>query len=212
VIADDHPFYRDRLAISLRRRGLEVIAEVPDGRTAVELAETAAPDVILMDLRMPLLSGVDATRQLNEVAPQRQIVAISASALEDEIADAVLWGANAFVSKDRPVDELIAAVDAVAAGRILISPGTAQVLRRRVHGSDGPGLSLVGAPLVRRELDLLDRLAHGREISEIATATGSTSDVVALDVSALLTKLRIEQRIQGAFRDAGGGDEGLPSV
>src|SRR5918992_1830726 len=78
VIADDHPFYRDRLAIALRRSGLEVIGEVPDGLTAVDVAETASPDIILMDLRMPLPSGIAATRRLPEGAPPRRIVANSA--------------------------------------------------------------------------------------------------------------------------------------
>jgi DNA-binding NarL/FixJ family response regulator len=204
VIADDHPFYRGRLAISLRRRGFEVIGEVPDGEAAVELAEADAPDVILMDLRMPLLSGLEATRRLTEVAPQRGIVAISASALEDEIADAILWGADAHVPKDRPLEELVAAIDLVANGGIALSPGTAKVVRRRVRGEDGPGTSLTGAPLVRRELELLDRLAEGRSTVEIASATGATPETVAEDIAALLMKLRIEQRIQAAFDDAEG--------
>jgi DNA-binding NarL/FixJ family response regulator len=202
MIADDHPFYRDRLAISLRRRGMEVIGEVPNGLTAIDLAETASPDVVLMDLRMPLLSGLAATRRLAEVAPQRRIVVISASALADEIADAILWGADAYIAKDRPVDDLIAAIDAVTAGKVLLPPGIAQVIRRRVRGGGESGFSLVGAPLVRRELDLLDRLAEGATIAEIAAATPAPEDAIAEEVAAMIMKLRIEQRIQAAFRDA----------
>lgn len=203
AIADDHPVYRGRLAAFLRDRGLRVVGEAGNGRAAIEMSETAGPDVILMDLRMPLLSGFEATRRLAAVAPRRHILAISASALEDEIADAILWGASGHFPKDRSLVELIWAIEAIAAGRTVLSPGTAQVLLRRVQGGDDPKRSLAGAPLVRRELDLLAALARGDTASQIAAALLVSCEALNQDIGAVLMKLRIEQRIQEALRNEG---------
>jgi DNA-binding NarL/FixJ family response regulator len=206
VIADDHPFYRGRLAISLREHGVEVVEEVGNGQAAIEAAAATEPDVILMDLRMPLLSGVDATRRLTELSPRLRILAISATALEDEIADAMLWGANGYVSKDRSLPDLISAIGMIAAGRPILTAGTAQVLCRRIQGAAEDAPSLVGAPLVRRELKLLDLLASGRTVSQISAETSVPVHALEEDISALLLKLRIEQRIQFALRDTDNSD------
>lgn len=201
AIADDHPAYRGRLAAFLRDCGLEVVGEAGNGRAAIEMSETAGPDVILMDLRMPLLSGFEATRRLAVVAPSRRILAISAAALEDEIADAILWGASGHFSKDRPPVELIWAIEATAAGRPVLSPGTAQVLLRRIQDGDH-GRSLAGASLVRRELDLLASLARGDTASQIAAEMPLSLDALNRDIEEMLMKLRIEERIQDALRNS----------
>jgi DNA-binding NarL/FixJ family response regulator len=208
VIADDHPFYRGRLAISLRRLGVEVVDEAGNGRAAIEAAAKTEPDVILMDLRMPLLSGVDATRRLTELSPRLRILAISATALEDEIADAILWGANGYVSKDRSLPDLVDAIQAIAAGRPILTAGTAQVLCRRIKGPVEDSPSLIGAPLVRRELELLELLAAGKTVSQISAETSAAVEALEGDIEAILLKLRIEQRIQIALRDAGTPERG----
>ena len=117
---------------------------------------------------MPLLSGVDATRRLTELSPHLRILAISATALEDEIADAILWGADGYVSKDRSLPDLVDAIETIAAGRPILTAGTAQVLCRRIKGPVEESPSLIGAPLVRRELELLELLAAGKTVSQIA--------------------------------------------
>lgn len=208
AIADDHPAYRDRLAIFLRDRGLEVVGEVGNGQAAVQLSETADPDVILMDLRMPVLSGFDAIRRLTRAGPRRRILAISAAALEDEIADAILFGANGHVSKDRPLVELLWALRATAEGRPLLAPGTAQVLMRRIRGDADPERSLTDASMVRRELDLLACLAQSYTVPQIGVALSATPDEVTGDIEMMLMKLRVEQRIQetpGEGFEADGG-------
>lgn len=201
AIADDHPAYRGRLAIFLRDRGLEVVGEVGNGQAAIEMSETVEPDVILMDLRMPLLSGFEAIRQLAELTPRRRVLAISAAALEDEIADAILWGAQGHVSKDRPMLELVWALKAAATGRPLLGPGTAQVLLRRVLDNADPDRSLVGAAVVRRELDLLACLVQSYTIPQIAIALSASPDEIDDDIKVMLVKLRAEQRISDALHD-----------
>jgi DNA-binding NarL/FixJ family response regulator len=201
AVADDHPAYRGRLAAFLSDRGLCVVGEVANGQAAIDLSARAKPDVILMDLRMPLVSGVEAIRQLTEDAPSSRILAISAAALEDEIADAILWGASGHFAKDRPLAELIWAIEATAAGLPLLPPGIAQVLLRRVQGGD-PERSLVGAPLLRRELNLLACLAHGTITSPLAAALPVSVEALNRDIGTLLAKLRVEQQIQEALVDA----------
>lgn len=196
AIADDHANYRDRLAIFLRERDLEVVGEVGNGEAAIELCERAAPDVIVIDLRMPLLSGFEAIRRLGRVVPRHRIVAIGAVALADEIADAILLGANGHVSKDRPLPELIWMLRAVAAGKLLIGPGTAQVLLRRLRGEADPERSLADASVSRRELDLLACLAQSYTPAQIAIALSATSEEVVEDAEVLLMKLRLERRIK----------------
>jgi DNA-binding NarL/FixJ family response regulator len=204
AIADDHPAYRGRLAIFLRDRGLDVVGEVGNGQAAIELSETVEPDVILMDLRMPILSGFEAIRRLGTVVPRRRILAISAAALEDEIADAILLGASGHVSKDRPLVELTWALGAIAAGKRLIAPGTAQVLLRRIQGDADPQRSLADASMVRRELDLLGCLAQSYTTPQIGIALNATPDEVDEDIEMLLTKLRVEKRIQDASLEESG--------
>lgn len=205
AIADDHPVYRDRLAIFLRDRGLDVVGEVGNGRAAIELSRSAEPDVTLMDLRMPLVSGFEAIRRLARSSSPRPILAISAAAMEDEIADAILFGANGHVSKDRPLTELIWAIRATAEGRALISPGTAQVLLRRIRGEAAPERSLAEAVMFPRELELLACLAQSYTTTQIAITLSASTDEINQDIEWLLTKLRTEQRMHDAVRERASG-------
>lgn len=208
AIADDHPVYRDRLAIFLRDRGLDVVGEVGNGQAAIELSETADPDVILMDLRMPLLSGFEAIRRLTRAAPRRHILAISAAALEDEVADAILLGANGHVAKDRPLVELLWALRATAEGRPLLAPGTAQVLLRRIRGDADPERTLSDASMTRRELDLLACLAQSYTIPQVGIALSASAEEVTEDIEVMLLKLRVEQRMQDTAREGSEADGG----
>lgn len=209
VIADDHPAYRNRLAAFLREREVDVVGEIGNGRAAIELSESADPDVILMDLRMPLLSGFEAIRRLTRSAPRRRILAISAAAMEDEIADAILLGANGHVSKDRPLVELFWALRATASGQPLLAPGTAQVLLRRIHGEADPERSLADAAMTRRELDLLACLAQSYTTSQIAIALSATPEEIEQDIEVMLMKLRVERRIRDASED---GSDAQPDL
>lgn len=122
VVADDHHAYRHGLALLLRKNGIDVVAEVPDGRTAIRAVEEEAPDVVVMDLSMPGVSGLEATRQLAERSPATRVVVLSVSALALDVTDAIRAGADGYVLKDRPVEEVVAAIRAAAAGHSLIAP------------------------------------------------------------------------------------------
>src|SRR5918999_3970053 len=161
VIADDHPFYRDGLARLLRQSGIDVVGEVPNGEAAIRAVEESAPDVVVMDLNMPGLSGVEATRFVTERSPSTRVLVLSVSAQEEDVTDAILAGASGYVLKDGPVEEVVAGIQAAAAGESLISPRIASTLLRRVREGEEV---VPGVPPVRlsaRELEVLKLMADG---------------------------------------------------
>jgi DNA-binding NarL/FixJ family response regulator len=116
VIADDHPFYREGLAKSLRDTGIDVVRDVPNAQAVIQAVAETAPDLVLMDLNMPGMSGVEATRELTERFPDTRVLMLSVSAEEADMADALGAGAVGYVLKESPQQEIIAAIRS-AAGR-----------------------------------------------------------------------------------------------
>jgi DNA-binding NarL/FixJ family response regulator len=122
VIADDHPPYRAGLARMLRENGIDVVAEVSNGEAAIRTVEETEPDVVVMDLNMPGLSGLEATRRLLEEAPSTVVLVLSVSAQGDDVTEAMEAGAHGYLLKDGPLEEVVAGIRAAAAGQTLISP------------------------------------------------------------------------------------------
>jgi len=200
VVADDHPFYRRELARSLRASGIDVAAEAPNGEIAIRAVEETAPDVVIMDLNMPGMSGLEATRLLMERDPGRRVLVLSVSADDADVTDAILAGAVGYMLKDRQVQELIEAIRAAAAGEARISPQLAMPLLRRLRGPTGMDVDLAGLRLTRQELRVLDLVAEGRADHEIAEALQSSLAAVRALAAGILEKLRPEDRVQAASR------------
>src|ERR671915_1938053 len=133
VIADDHPLYRGGLARLLRRSGVDVVGEASNGEAAILAAEQTEPDVVLMDLNMPGMSGVEATRRLLEQAPESRVIILSVSAQDEDVTDAIRGGASGYLVKEAPVDQVIEGIRAAAAGQTLVSSRVATALLRRVR-------------------------------------------------------------------------------
>jgi DNA-binding NarL/FixJ family response regulator len=201
VVADDHPFFRTSLVQLLRENGIEVGAEVGSGEAAVKAVGEIGPQVVVMDLKMPGVSGLEATRRLTAAYPATQVVVISVSAREGDVIDAVLAGASGYVLKDSPPDELLEAVHAAAAGVPLVSPRIAGALLRRVREAIGTGEGLAGVSLSGRELQILDLFAAGNDSAEVAAALGLAEHEVHEYTSSLLTKLRVDSAVRAALRD-----------
>jgi DNA-binding NarL/FixJ family response regulator len=199
VIADDHPFYRMGLARSLRASGIEVVAEAPNGEAAVRAVEQTSPDVVVMDLKMPGLSGIEATRRLTRRTPASRVLVLSVSAEESDVTDAILAGATSYMLKDRPVQEVIAGIRAAAAGEFHVSPQIAIPLLRRLHEPAGVRSYLAGVRLSSQEAALFDLLADGRSENEIAEMLGISLGCLRSDASNILGKLRLESRLQAAL-------------
>ena len=187
LIADDHTFYREGLARLLRKLGVDVVGEAADGEAAVRLVEETSPDVVLLDLVMPGVSGLEAVRMLTEHSASSRVIVLSVSAEESDVTEAIAAGASGYVLKDEPVEEVIAGMRAAAAGRARISPGTATALLGRVRGTIEAGEDMAGGGLSATELQVLDLVAAGKEDREVGDY-----------VRSIVTKLQVERRVRDA--------------
>jgi DNA-binding NarL/FixJ family response regulator len=201
VLVDDHPVYRQGLAKLLRECGVDVVAQAGNGADALSIVEEEAPDVVVMDLNMPGMSGVEVTRKLVERNPASRVLVVSVSAQEEDVTEAVLAGASGYVLKDGPVEEVVAGIQAAANGESLISPRIATMLMRRLR-VDGPTEldAPVRTPLSERELQVLRLVAEGKGNQEIGEALYIGQSTVRNHISSILMKLQVENRVQAAVR------------
>jgi DNA-binding NarL/FixJ family response regulator len=200
VLADDHAFFRDGLARILTGAGIEVVAQVANGEAAVEAAVEHAPDVVVMDLSMPGISGLEATRRLQQRAPACRVLVLTVSDAEADVIEAVVAGASGYVLKDGPMEEVIAAVQAVAAGQALISPRIASTLLGRIRQHVNADPVAPEVDLSGRELEVLSLLAEGRANAEIGEALFISHSTVRNHISSILMKLHVDNRVQAAVR------------
>jgi DNA-binding NarL/FixJ family response regulator len=205
VIADDHPFFRRGLAKVLARFGIEVVGEAANGWGAIKAAEETAADVVVLDLNMPVLSGVEVIRRLVERAPTSRVLVLSVSADEADVTDAILAGAGGYVLKDGPVEDVVAGVRALAAGESLISPRIATMLLQRIRDGERARAATQPTPLARPEVELLRLVAEGRTDQEIAGELTIDPSTVGNHVSAVLTKLQADAHAQAAARASRNG-------
>ena len=200
VIADDHPFYRDGLAKLLHANGIDVAAQAANGEAAIQAVAETAPDVVVMDLNMPGMSGLEATRQLTQIAPMTRVLVLSVSAQEDDVTEAILAGASGYVLKESPVEEVVAGIQAAAAGQALISPRVATLLLGRLREQAQAQRDVSVMHLSERELDVLGLLADGKANHEIAEALYISPSTVRNHVANILAKLHVDNRVQAAVR------------
>jgi DNA-binding NarL/FixJ family response regulator len=207
VIADDHPFFRQGLAKVLPRFGIEVVREASNGWAVITAVEETAPDVVVLDLNMPVLSGVEVIRRLVERAPASRVLVLSVSADEADVTDAILAGAAGYVLKDGPVEDVVAGVRALAAGDSLLSPRIAATLLQRIRegarAKAGPPPTSLSPP----ELELLLLLAEGKTKQEIGGALTIDPSTVGNRVSVVLTKLQADAQTQAAARASRNGNQ-----
>jgi two-component system NarL family response regulator len=190
LIADDHAVVREGLAAMIQRRSdMRVVAEAENGQRAVELARQHQPDVILMDLRMPVLGGVEAIAQIRAQQPQAHIIVLTTYDGDEDIYRALQAGARAYLLKDTPRDELLDAIRAVHAGQKRISPEAAAKLTER----------LTAPELTPRERDVLKLIVAGRSNKEIGLALHIAEGTVKIHTNNLLGKLGVADRTQAAI-------------
>lgn len=201
LVVDDHDLFRAGMASLLGAQpDIEVVAQASGGRRGVQLASELHPDVVLMDLRMPDLEGVEATRAIVERRPVTRVLALTVLTSDDDVAAVLHAGASGFLAKDTPIPEIVAAVRAAARGSAWLSPRAAEVvlgsLRRTGTGGEP---DLVGVEkLSPRELDVLRLIARGKENAQIAEALNISPRTVKNHVSSILSKLGLSSRIQAA--------------
>jgi DNA-binding NarL/FixJ family response regulator len=197
MVVDDHDLFRTGLKNLLEEQGVNVVGEAPNGQIAIRLASDLAPDVIVMDLNMPGLTGVETTRQLAGIAPLTRVVVLTISADDDDVMDAVMAGACGYLLKDSSIQDLIAGIQAAAAGESLISPQIAsKVLQRlRAQSSSEDAAATIRAELSDREIEVLKLIANGKDNAQIARELFISPKTVKNHISNILMKLQIDNRI-----------------
>jgi DNA-binding NarL/FixJ family response regulator len=202
LVADDQELVRAGFCVILgAAEGIEVIGEAADGEQAVALAADLAPDVVLMDIRMPAMDGLAATRLITAGQPAPKVVMLTTFDLDDYVYEALRAGASGFLLKDSPRADLVAAVRAAAAGDALLAPSVTRRLieafaRRPPEATLSPSRI---ASVTARERDVLLLLARGRSNAEIATELFVSEATVKTHVASLLAKLGLRDRVQAVI-------------
>jgi DNA-binding NarL/FixJ family response regulator len=207
LVADDHPIVRGGLTALLDSLpDVEVAGVAADGREAVRLAVTERPDVALLDLRMPGLDGIAATRELGRVAPEVAVLVLTMLDDDDSVFAAMRAGARGYLVKGVEQDDIARAIRSVASGEAIFGPGVAQRVLSFLHAPP-QGQEQAFPELSAREHQILDLLAAGLNNAAIAERIGAAPKTVANNVSTIFAKLQVADRAQAIVRarDAGLG-------
>jgi DNA-binding NarL/FixJ family response regulator len=200
LIVDDHDLFRTGLRNLLEEQGLQVVAEASTGVDAVKSVREQAPDVVVMDLNMPSMGGVEATRHITSIAPLTRVVMLTISDQDSDVMDAILAGACGYLLKDSSIQQLVAGIEAASRGESLISPAiAAKVLQRiRATGTQPDIADTIRAELSDREIEVLKLIANGKDNAVIAGELCISPKTVKNHISNILMKLQIDNRIQAA--------------
>lgn len=203
LLVDDQALFREgcRTVLSVHA-GIEVVGEAANGEEALRRVQALQPDVVLMDLRMPVLDGVTATRRIHSDHPQSRVIVLTTFDDDEEVFDALRAGAVGYLLKDTPSARLVEAIEAAARGESFLQPSVAaKVVAEfsRLPPRASANESLV-APLSERELDVLRHLTRGQSNKEIATDLGITEGTVKNHMTNVLAKLGALDRLQAALK------------
>jgi DNA-binding NarL/FixJ family response regulator len=197
---DDHDLFRTGLRNLLEEQGVLVVGEAADGAQAIRMVRELAPDVVVMDLNMPGMTGVEATRQVTSLAPLTRVVVLTISDQDEDVMNAILAGACGYLMKDSSIQDLMQGIRAAAVGESLISPHiAAKVLQRmRATGTSEQDAETIRAELSDREIEVLKLIANGKDNAQIAAELVISPKTVKNHISNILMKLQIDNRIQAA--------------
>ena len=200
LLVDDHDLFRTGLRTLLEEQGVQIVGEAAAGAEAVRIARDVTPDVVVMDLNMPGMTGTEATRQITTISPLSRVLVLTISDQDTDVIDAILAGACGYLLKDASIQDLIRGIRAAAVGESIISPHIAgKVLQRIRAASTQPGMAtMIRSELSEREIDVLKLIANGKDNAEIAGELHISPKTVKNHISNILMKLQIENRIQAA--------------
>ena len=204
LLVDDHAMVRRGLRDFLGlHHDIEVVGEASDGQGAIDGAASLRPDIVLMDLMMPGIDGIEATARILSQSPDTEIIAITSFIEEAKVLAAIEAGASGFLLKDAEADEVAAAIRAAAAGEVHLDPAVAGIVARRMRSGAGDGRSAGAqdgiASLTPRERDVLACVAQGLSNRAIADSLGITERTARTHVSNILAKLGLASRTQAAL-------------
>jgi DNA-binding NarL/FixJ family response regulator len=202
LICDDHALFRRGLMMVLEDEDdIEVIAEAANGAEAIELARALAPDVVLMDVRMPKVDGIAATRSILEAIPNANVIMLTVSDEEDDLFEAMKAGAAGYLLKEISIDEVAKSVRGVHQGQRLVTPSLATKLISEFAGISGraPSRGVDAPQLTPRELEVLRHVAAGATNREVASRLGISENTVKNHVRNILEKLRLHSRMEAVL-------------
>ena len=206
LLVDDQPLVRNGMASLLQARGYDVVGEAANGREALAMVAALAPDLVLMDLRMPGMNGLEATRAMLAQDRTLKIVMLTVSDDEDDLIEAVKSGARGYLLKDLEADEFFQALENVQAGESVISQRLARVIWEEFGNasrvSQTPA-SAAGDELTEREWEVLRFVAEGRRNREIAVELGISENTVKYHMRRILEKLHLRNRTEATAWVAG---------
>ena len=191
VVVDDHPMWRDGVARDLAEAGLDVVGTAGDGRSAIDVAKATRPDVVVMDLQLPEVSGVEATRAVVEALPGVRVLVLSASGEQADVLDAVKAGATGYLVKSASAAELLDAVCRTADGDPVFTPGLAGMVLGAFRGVSEPETKLTD-----RETEVLRLVAKGLTYKQIAERLVLSHRTVQNHVQNVLNKLQLHTRYE----------------
>jgi DNA-binding NarL/FixJ family response regulator len=200
LVVDDHDLFRTGLRNLLEEQGVVIVGEARTGADAVRIVRDLTPDVVVMDLNMPGMGGVEATRHIAATAPLTRVVVLTISDEDSDVMDAVLAGACGYLLKDASIQDLVTGILAAAHGEALISPHIAAKVLQRVRAtSTQPEMAeTIRAELSEREIEVLKLIANGTDNALIAAELHISPKTVKNHISNILMKLQIDNRIQAA--------------
>jgi len=192
LIADDHQLLRQALRRALEDAGFDVVGEAADGEEAARLAAQLLPEIVVMDVTMPVLDGVAATREVVAAVPDARVVMLTMHGESSLIAECLDAGACAFLTKDTSMHDVVETVRQTADGEVLLSPEIARGTLRELGGGDGP-------PLTKREVEVLQLVADGFGTTEIAERLFISAKTVKNHLASIYEKLDARDRTQAVL-------------
>ena len=199
LLVEDHPLFRRGLRELLVDQGVDVVGEAGGGELALSLVPRLRPDVVIMDLSMPGMGGVEATRRLREADPDVRVLVMTASSESTDVLDAIMAGAAGYLLKEATVEEILGALSAAARGEAAITPAVATGLVHRLRGYEArPQRQPLPDGLSPREREVLRLMALGHDNQAIASELLIGLGTVKSHVTSVLEKLGVENRVQAA--------------
>jgi len=200
LLVDDHDLFRTGLRNLLEGQGMRIVGEAASGSEALRIVRETAPDVVVMDLNMPGMNGVEATRHMSRDAPLTRVIVLTVSDQEQDVMDAILAGACGYLLKDASIQELMQGLEAAAVGESLISPHIAGKVLQHVRATTASpdAAATIRAELSDREIQVLKLIANGKDNAMIAGELHISPKTVKNHISNILMKLQMENRIQAA--------------
>jgi two-component system nitrate/nitrite response regulator NarL len=199
LLIDDHALFRVGLLELLERRGIEVVDAVGDCEIGLHLARDCAPDVVLLDLRMPGTDGIELLKRMRGEGIDRRVAMLTTSTEEPDVIASLQAGANGYLLKDMEPDELVAALNDIVAGKTVVASELTGILARAVRQEkEEPVREAAFSDLTPREMQILCHLAAGQSNKVIARELGISDGTVKLHVKAILRKLDVHSRVEAA--------------